>query len=43
MNIKGVIITCLVVVLYLSLCSWRVERLDDAGKEHYDTLIVNVK
>lgn len=43
MNIKGIIITCVVVVLYLSLCTWRFERLDEAEAEKTDVLVINVK
>lgn len=43
MNIKGAIITCVIVVLYLSLCSWRFERLDEAEKINNNTLVINVK
>jgi hypothetical protein len=43
MKLKGVIITCIVVVLYLSLCSWRFERLDEVEGADDKTLVVNVK
>lgn len=43
MNIKGAIITCLVVVLYLSLCSWRFERLDEAEGVNQNNFVLNVK
>lgn len=43
MKIKSVIITCIVVVLYLSICSWRFEKLDEAENENSDTLVINVK
>lgn len=43
MNIKGAIITCVIVVLYLSLCSWRFARLDEAEGVNADTLVINVK
>ena len=43
MNIKGAIITCVVVVLYLSLCSWRFERLDEVEGDHGNNLVINVK
>lgn len=43
MNIKSAIITCLVVVLYLSICSWRVERLDEEQGEHQNNFVLNVK
>ena len=42
MNIKSAIITCVVVVLYLSLCSWRFQRLDEAEAKINDTLVINV-
>ncbi|MFA5409109.1 MAG: hypothetical protein WC343_10115 [Bacilli bacterium] len=43
MNIKGVIITCVAVVLYLSLCTWRFERLANNQGETTDDLVINVK
>jgi hypothetical protein len=43
MKLKGVVITCIVVVLYLSLCSWRFERLDEVEGVNDKTLVVNVK
>ncbi len=43
MNIKGAIITCVVVVLYLSLCSWRFERLDEVEITKPNVLVINVK
>lgn len=43
MNLKGAIITCVVVVLYLSLCSWRFEKLEETEGESNQTLVINVK
>lgn len=43
MNLKGAIITCLVVVLYLSFCSWRFESLDDKDTKNDYQLIINEK
>lgn len=43
MNFKRAIITCLVVVLYLSLCNLRFERLNEVENASNDTLVVNVK
>ncbi|MDD2469547.1 MAG: hypothetical protein PHI22_01265 [Bacilli bacterium] len=42
MNIKNVIITCVVVVLYLSLCSWRFARLEEADTGYNQSLVINV-
>ena len=43
MNMKGAIITCVVVVLYLSICSWRFQKLDEIEGENSQTLVINVK
>jgi hypothetical protein len=43
MKLKGVIITSIVVVLYLSLCSWRFESLDKVEGVNDKMLVVNVK
>jgi hypothetical protein len=40
---KGLIITSTIVVLFLALCSWRIERLDEKGDIDSNTLVVNVK
>lgn len=43
MTIKGAAITCIIVVMYLLLCSWRFERLDEAEESTNETLVINVK
>jgi hypothetical protein len=43
MKLKGAIITCVVVVLYLSLCSWRFEELDKMEGKDNDVLVINAK
>jgi|BioPla2DNA2_1021312.scaffolds.fasta_scaffold07868_7 hypothetical protein len=43
MKVKGVFVTCLVVVMYLFLCSWRFERLDEVEEINDNQLVVNVK
>lgn len=42
MNFKGVLVTCTVVILYLSLCSWRFQRLDESQAVSDKTLVINV-
>lgn len=42
MNIKRAVITCIVVVLYLSFCSWRFQKLDEDQAKINDTLVINV-
>lgn len=43
MNIKGVLITCVVVIAYLFLCSWRFERLNEVEEIVDRQLVANVK
>lgn len=43
MSIKGVLITSLVVVLFLTFSSWRIERLEKADQESTNNLVINVK
>lgn len=43
MNIKGAVITCVIVVLYLSLCSWRFEELEKIENGNDGKLVLNVK
>lgn len=43
MNIKGALVTCIVVILYLALCSWRFEILNKSETESDNTLVINVK
>lgn len=43
MNIKGAIVTCIVVILYLALCSWRFEILNKGEVENDNTLVINAK
>jgi len=40
---KGAVITCMVVVLYLSFCSWRFQQLEKSEGENSQTLVINVK
>lgn len=43
MSIKGVLITSLVVVLFLTFSSWRIERLEKVDQESTNNLVINVK
>lgn len=41
MNFKRAIVTCFIVVLYLMLCTWRFEKLEQIENNN-DTLAINV-
>lgn len=43
MNLKGAILTCVIVVVYLTVCSWRFEVLNERDEVADNQLAINVK